>query len=171
MASPPPSVTCLDLTRHAYISHALCSLPLLLLALSSSLAALRPSSCCRRHVVAKDSSGRGNDLSLISSPTRRDADIRSGGNSLRTGQLTFRNNVAVNKAARGMPEKDFTVEFWAKGAKLDGDKPEMQVRVCVVGGCVCVLVVTAGQLFVNCFALRISVWECWQQRVCSAPCN
>jgi hypothetical protein len=60
---------------------------------------------------------------------RADTDIRSGGNSLRTGHLTFRNNVAVNKAVRGMPEKDFTVEFWAKGAKLEEDKPELQVCV------------------------------------------
>jgi hypothetical protein len=28
-----------------------------------------------------------------------------------------------------MPEKDFTVEFWAKGAKLEEDKPELQVCV------------------------------------------
>lgn len=78
--------------------------------------------------MAKDSSGKGNDLSLISAPTRHDTDIRSGGNSLRTGMLSFKNNVAVNKAVKGMPEKDFTVEFWAKGAKLDDDKPELQVR-------------------------------------------
>jgi hypothetical protein len=78
-------------------------------------------------MVAKDSSGKGNDLSLMSSPTRHDTDIRSGGNSLRTGSVSFKNNVAVNKGVKGMPEKDFTIEFWAKGAKLDSDKPEMQV--------------------------------------------
>jgi hypothetical protein len=83
-------------------------------------------------MVAKDSSGKGNDLSLVASPTRHDADIRSGGNSLHTGSLSFKNNVAVNKAVKGMPEKDFTIEFWAKGAKLDSDKPEMQVGEGVV---------------------------------------
>jgi hypothetical protein len=150
----------------------------------------------RRHLVAKDSSGKGNDLSLLSSPLRTgawrgvargtrpglctlrfracawcmaarapcgrcavvvllsrgasltsppppthtpthpptphkststDGEIHANGNSLRTGLLTFKNNVAVNKAVKGMPEKDFTVEFWAKSSRLDSKRPEIQV--------------------------------------------
>jgi hypothetical protein len=79
-------------------------------------------------VIAKDSSGKGNDLSLLSSPSRMDTEIKSGGNALRTGSLGFKNNVALNKAVKGMPEKSFTVEFWARSKKLDSNKPDMQVR-------------------------------------------
>lgn len=88
-------------------------------------------SCCRRHVIAKDSSGKGNDLSMLSSPSRMDVEIRSGGNSMRTGMLTFKNNMALNKRMAGMPEKSFTIEFWARSKKLDADKPDMQVRGCI----------------------------------------
>jgi hypothetical protein len=82
----------------------------------------------RRHTIAKDSSGKGNDLSLLSSPSRMDTEIKSGGNALRTGSLSFKNNVALNKAVKGMPEKSFTVEFWARSKKLDSNKPDMQVQ-------------------------------------------
>jgi hypothetical protein len=82
----------------------------------------------RRHAIAKDSSGKGNDISLLSSPSRMDTEIKSGGNALRTGSLGFKNNVALNKAVKGMPEKSFTVEFWARSKKLDSNKPDMQVR-------------------------------------------
>jgi hypothetical protein len=37
----------------------------------------------------------------------------------RPGRLEFKNNLALNKATKGMPEKSFTVEFWAKGTALD----------------------------------------------------
>jgi hypothetical protein len=83
---------------------------------------------CRRHVIAKDSSGKGNDLSLLSSPSRMDTEIKAGGNALRTGSLGFKNNVALNKAVKGMPEKSFSVEFWARSKKLDSNKPAMQVQ-------------------------------------------
>ncbi|WIA11894.1 hypothetical protein OEZ85_011978 [Tetradesmus obliquus] len=82
----------------------------------------------RRHVIAKDSSGKGNDLSLLSSPSRMDTEIKSGGNALRTGSLNFKNNVALNKAVKGMPEKSFSVEFWARSKKLDSNKPDMQEK-------------------------------------------
>eukprot|EP00879_Flechtneria_rotunda_P000467 GHRR01000568.1.p1 GENE.GHRR01000568.1~~GHRR01000568.1.p1 ORF type:complete len:1094 (+),score=373.48 GHRR01000568.1:402-3284(+) len=82
----------------------------------------------RRHAIAKDSSGKGNDLSILSSPARMDVDIQSGGNSVRTGMLTFKNNVAVNKLVKGMPEKSFTIEFWARSKALDRDKPDMQEK-------------------------------------------
>ena len=52
---------------------------------------------------------------------RGDVEIKSsaGGGSLHTGRLEFRNNLALNKATKGMPEKSFSVEFWARGRALD----------------------------------------------------
>jgi len=79
----------------------------------------------RRHMVAKDSSGKGNDLSLLNPPFRADVEIKQGANSLHTGKLEFKNNLAVDKNAKGMPEKSFTVEFWAKGRKLGEDQDTM----------------------------------------------
>jgi hypothetical protein len=35
------------------------------------------------------------------------------------GRLEFKNNLALNKQTKGMPEKSFTVEFWARGQALD----------------------------------------------------
>lgn len=83
---------------------------------------------CRRHAVAKDSSGKGNDLSLLSAPLRLDTEIKSGGNSMRTSLLSFKNNVALNKAFKGMPEKSYSLEFWARSKKLDADQPDMQQK-------------------------------------------
>jgi hypothetical protein len=40
--------------------------------------------------------------------------------------LGFKSNLAVNKAVKGMPEKSFTVEFWARGKKL-GNNEDMEV--------------------------------------------
>ena len=34
---------------------------------------------------------------------------------LSTGSLEFRNSMALNKAARAMPDRSFSVELWAKG--------------------------------------------------------
>lgn len=34
------------------------------------------------------------------------------------GRLEFRNNLALNKGTKAMPEKSFTVEFWARGQAL-----------------------------------------------------
>lgn len=73
---------------------------------------------CRRHVVAKDSSGKGNDLSLQTPPFRGDVAITQGSNTLHTGKLEFKNNLAVNKQMKNMPGKSFTVEMWARGQKL-----------------------------------------------------
>ena len=81
----------------------------------------------RRHMVAKDSSGKGNDLSLLNPPFRADVEIKQGENTLHTGKLEFKNNLAVDKNAKGMPDKSFTVEFWAKGRKL-GDDQDTMVR-------------------------------------------
>lgn len=82
----------------------------------------------RRHVVAKDSSGKGNDLSLLSSPSPMNVEISSSGSSLRTGMLTFKNNLALNKNMKSMPEKSFTIEFWARSKSLNKDKPDMQEK-------------------------------------------
>ncbi|KAI8469144.1 MAG: concanavalin A-like lectin/glucanase domain-containing protein [Monoraphidium minutum] len=58
--------------------------------------------------IAKDSSGKGNDLDLAVPPLRGDAEIRAGSNALHTGRLEFKNNLALNKRTTGMPEQSFT---------------------------------------------------------------
>ena len=50
---------------------------------------------------------------------RGDVEIKSSAGALHTGRLEFRNNLALNKATKGMPEKSFSIEFWARGRALD----------------------------------------------------
>ncbi|GBF95915.1 hypothetical protein Rsub_08038, partial [Raphidocelis subcapitata] len=73
--------------------------------------------------IAKDSSGKGNDLVLALPPQRGDVEIKQDTNTLHTGRLEFKNNMAINKAMKAMPEGSFTVEFWAKGAPLEPGAP------------------------------------------------
>ncbi|KIY91972.1 hypothetical protein MNEG_15991 [Monoraphidium neglectum] len=73
----------------------------------------------RQHLIAKDSSGKGNDLQLAVPPQRMDVEIKRDANALHTGRLEFKNNLALAKTTKGMPEKSFTVEFWARGQALD----------------------------------------------------
>lgn len=71
----------------------------------------------RGTVVAKDASGRGNDLRLITLPTASPQRITAstgGGAALETGALTFHNNYAMNQGFQGMPDGDITIEFWAR---------------------------------------------------------
>jgi len=79
----------------------------------------------RRHTAAVDSSGKGNDLALLVPPQRGDATVAppgaQAGQSLATGTLEFKNNVAVSRRVKGFPEGDFTVEFWAKGEGVADD--------------------------------------------------
>ncbi|BDA49076.1 probable Sushi, von Willebrand factor type A, EGF and pentraxin pentraxin domain-containing protein at C-terminar half [Coccomyxa sp. Obi] len=74
------------------------------------------------HFVAKDSSGNGNDLPLVSPPLHSDVDISKDGKQLSTGSLSFANNYAFNPEMIDMPRKDFTVEFWARTPAYDADK-------------------------------------------------
>ncbi|KAI8473932.1 MAG: concanavalin A-like lectin/glucanase [Monoraphidium minutum] len=73
----------------------------------------------KQHMIAKDSSGKGNDLDLAVPPLRADVEIKRDANSLHTGRLEFKNNLALNKNMRGMPERSFTVEFWARGQNMN----------------------------------------------------
>ncbi|KAK9814590.1 hypothetical protein WJX72_008328 [[Myrmecia] bisecta] len=66
------------------------------------------------HLVAKDSSGRGNDLPLIVPPERQDVTIDKDGKHFPTSALSFQNNYAMNSEMTGMPTRDVTVEFWAR---------------------------------------------------------
>ncbi|PSC70155.1 concanavalin A-like lectin glucanase [Micractinium conductrix] len=73
-----------------------------------------PNGIYREALVAKDSSGRGNHLPLITLPTAAHVDIQKGGDRLQAGALSFRNNYALQPDYTGMPDKDITVEFWAR---------------------------------------------------------
>lgn len=66
------------------------------------------------YLKAKDHSGCGNDLPLISPPIYSKATITSGEGHLSTGMLSFQNNYAIATGATAMPARDFTVEFWAR---------------------------------------------------------
>lgn len=43
---------------------------------------------------------------------------QAGTGDLTTGILQFRNSFALNKNVQGMPDKSFTVEFWARGPAI-----------------------------------------------------
>ena len=47
--------------------------------------------------------------------------IAQDGKQLSTGSLNFANNYAFNPAMVNMPEKDFTVEFWARTPAYNED--------------------------------------------------
>lgn len=75
-------------------------------------------------VVAKDYSGRGNDLHLIQLPTASSQQLVSAGTaggtpgSFKTldnvGVLSFHNNYAMNQGILNMPQGDLSIEFWAR---------------------------------------------------------
>ena len=72
----------------------------------------------RGTVLAKDASGRGNDLKLITLPTASMQHITPAGppapHALQTGAISFHNNFAMNQGFQGMPEGDISIEFWAR---------------------------------------------------------
>ncbi|PRW20453.1 concanavalin A-like lectin glucanase [Chlorella sorokiniana] len=68
----------------------------------------------RETLVAKDSSGWGNDLRLVTLPTARKETIEQGSSRLEAGAMAFRNNYAMQQTYSGMPERDITIEFWAR---------------------------------------------------------
>lgn len=78
------------------------------------------------HLVARDSSGKGNDLSLATLPQdsfetiikKQDNQVKE----LHTGSLRFKNNFGLKKDTNNMPDKDFSIEFWARGQKLSDEK-------------------------------------------------
>eukprot|EP00210_Caulerpa_lentillifera_P004747 g4531.t1 len=72
----------------------------------------------REYGILTDSSGRGNDLDILIPPQKSEAVIQKHGHSLRTHALSFKNNYAMNNEVVGMPEKDITVEFWARGGRF-----------------------------------------------------
>ena len=66
-------------------------------------------------MVAKDYSGRGNDLHLINLPTASKAKISTPTKQLDdVGALSFSNNYVANQHFQGMPNTDVTIEFWAR---------------------------------------------------------
>jgi len=76
----------------------------------------------RSNLIAKDSSGRGNDLRLVTFPTASRVRVARGAQSLDAGALTFRNNYAMNQGFRAMPQGDITVEFWARLPALNNSQ-------------------------------------------------
>lgn len=60
------------------------------------------------------------------------------------GRLEFKNNLALNKHTKGMPDKSFTVEFWARGQPLDA-KGHTQVRVVFTRTCLQMVCADGGQ--------------------------
>ncbi|KAL3133740.1 hypothetical protein ABBQ32_008228 [Trebouxia sp. C0010 RCD-2024] len=63
---------------------------------------------------ARDSSKNGHHLPLVTPPQQDMVTIHQGRQTYDTGMLSFSNNYALNEAVGGMPEKDLTVEMWAR---------------------------------------------------------
>eukprot|EP00884_Botryococcus_braunii_P003507 jgi/Botrbrau1/13157/Bobra.0187s0105.1 len=72
------------------------------------------------HDRAMDSSSYGNHLPLVSVPLRDDIIIAQGDQSFSTGFLRFDNNYALAENVKAMPEKDISIEMWAKTAEYTG---------------------------------------------------
>jgi len=68
----------------------------------------------RSAMVARDMSGRGNDLQLVSLPSASEQHILTSTGTFSTWAMTFKNNFAMNQGFEGMPEGDISVEFWAR---------------------------------------------------------
>lgn len=69
--------------------------------------------------LARDASGNNNALTVKTYPVHAKANING---RFRANALEFSNNYAINTNVQDIPEKDVTVEFWAKTASLDTDK-------------------------------------------------
>jgi cysteine-rich repeat protein len=80
----------------------------------------------RGNRIAKDSSGRGNDLKLATLPKASTQKISLKGKSIdQAGVLTFKNNYAMNQNIKGMPVGDFSVEFWARTPAYNENQPNV----------------------------------------------
>ena len=75
----------------------------------------------RSHDVAKDSSARGNDLTLVSRPHHEvgGLEVSDGKRGLSMNSLRFDNNYALSPRVKHFPARDFTVEFWARLAAVE----------------------------------------------------
>lgn len=69
----------------------------------------------KENIVAKDSSGRGNHLRLVSLPAAAEVRVARGGQGVDTGALALRGGgYAMNQGVQGVPDGDVSVEFWAR---------------------------------------------------------
>lgn len=68
--------------------------------------------------LARDSSGNNNHLTVKTHPVHAKANING---RFQANTLDFSNNYAINTQVEGMPDKDVTVEFWAKTPALNSD--------------------------------------------------
>jgi len=66
------------------------------------------------HYQAIDSSGRNNNLNILTLPKRSEDNVIYKGKDLGFPALDFQNNYAMQPYFQGMPDKDITVEFWAR---------------------------------------------------------
>ena len=70
------------------------------------------------HYQAKDSSGRNNNLNVMTMPKQAEDNVLQSGRDLGFPALDFQNNYAMNAYFQGMPNEDITVEFWSKTPKV-----------------------------------------------------
>lgn len=73
-----------------------------------------------KYGILVDSSGHGNDLDVLIPPVQYEAVIVKDEKKLLTGGLKFKNNYAMNPGFNGMPQKDITIEFWARSGQITG---------------------------------------------------
>ncbi|CAD7701100.1 unnamed protein product [Ostreobium quekettii] len=88
--------------------------------------------------VAHDSSGKGNDLSLLADPEQLSDTISKQNlkEDLGIGALKFTNSYAVNRTVVNMPSKSFSIEFWAKSnLRTSGDVRDHETILSYVTKC------------------------------------
>lgn len=75
----------------------------------------------RESSVARDVSGRGNDIRLITLPVhgKKDTLVHGSGD---VGVVTFRDNYIMNRGFEGMPQEDITIDFWARTPEYSPEK-------------------------------------------------
>ncbi|KAL4421057.1 hypothetical protein ABPG77_001352 [Micractinium sp. CCAP 211/92] len=71
----------------------------------------------RETLTARDASGRGNHLHLVTLPAASTQTIERGSQRFESGALTFRNNYAMQQAYQGMPDRDITFFSFASFAR------------------------------------------------------
>ena len=66
------------------------------------------------HYQAADSSGRNNNLNILTMPKKAEDNVIFEGRDLGFPAIDFQNNYAMNAYFQGMPRDDITIEFWSK---------------------------------------------------------
>lgn len=76
------------------------------------------------HYQALDSSGKNNNLNILTLPKKAEDNVIFKGKDLGFSALDFQNNYALQPYFQGMPAKDITIEFWARTPEVSDAKED-----------------------------------------------